>query len=145
VDSSRAAARIVALTMLADGHLSQAELDVLQRGGGYDRLGVEPALLHDVLHALCEDLLVGARLAWSDACRVDEHALTRLMAELESPVLREQVLAVCVEVAQADEDVSDGESLVLTHAVEQWGLQARMLRASPALHGAPAVRLPCSA
>jgi len=29
-------------------------------------------------------------------------------------------------VAEADDHVSDGESLLLTHAVDQWGLHARM-------------------
>lgn len=138
VNSTQAAARIVALTMVADGHLSQAELDALQRRGGYDRLGVSPQLMHDVLHALCEDLLFGAALAWSDACRIDEHALARLMAEVESPALRERVLSVCIDVAEADDHVSDGESLVLTHAVEHWGLQARMFPLPSAPHAAPA-------
>jgi uncharacterized tellurite resistance protein B-like protein len=71
LDSPKAAARIVALTMLADGHISQAELSVL----------------------------------------------------------RERVLALCLSVAEADNSVSDGEALVLTYAVEQWGLQHRMLAA----------------
>ena len=138
VNSPEAAARIVALTMLADGHLSQTELDVLHRRGGCETLGLEPDRLHDVLLALCEDLLQGANLAWSDACKVDPHALTRLMAEIDDPALRQRVLALCVQVAEADDHVSDGESVLLTHAVEQWGLHAHMFR-SPAMpaHATP--------
>lgn len=128
VNSPEAAARIVVLTMLADGHLSQTELDVLQRRGGCESLGLEPDRLHDVLLALCEDLLQGANVAWSDACTVDPHALSRLMAEIDDPALRRWVLALCVQVVEADAHVSDGESLLLTHAVEHWGLQAHMFR-----------------
>ena len=146
VDSTQAAARIVALTMLADGHLSPLEIEALQRGGGGgDHLNIAPELMHDVLHALCEDLLLGATLAWSDACRVDGHALSRIMAEVESPELRERVLSVCLRVAQADDLVSDGEQLVLAHAVQHWGLQETLLRPSPAVHGAPAGREHCAA
>ena len=126
VNSPEAAARIVALTMLADGHLSQVELDVLHRRGGCASLGLEPDRLHDVLLALCEDLLQAASLAGSDACTVDPHALSRLMAEIDDPALRRRVLALCRQVVEADAHVSDNESLLLTHAVEQWGLHAHM-------------------
>jgi len=128
VNSPEAAARIVALTMLADGHLSQVELDVLHRRGGHEMIGLEPDRLHDLLLALCEDLLHGASLAWSDACRLDPHALSRLMAEIDDSALRQRVLALCVQVVEADHHVSEGESRLITHAVEQWGLQTRMFQ-----------------
>lgn len=131
-NSPEAAARIVALTMLADGHLSQSELNVLRRSGGSEPLGLEPGRLHDVVHALCEDLLHGAQVSWSGTCRVDPHTLSQLLSEIDDPTLRERVLALCVQVAEADDHVSDGESLVLTHAVEQWGLHARMFHPTPA-------------
>jgi uncharacterized tellurite resistance protein B-like protein len=127
-NSPQAAARIVALTMLADGHLSKAELDAMERHGGYRQLGLEPEQLHDVVLALCEDLLHSANLAWADACRIDPYTLGRLMQEIDDPDLRRRVLALCVQVVEADAHVSDGETLVLTQAVEHWGLQGEMLR-----------------
>jgi uncharacterized tellurite resistance protein B-like protein len=129
LDSPKAAARIVALTMLADGHISQAELSVLQGHGGCERLGLEPDELQDVLLALCEDLLHGASLSWTESCCADTRAIARLLGEITDPALRERVLALCLSVAEADNSVSDGEALVLTYAVEQWGLQHRMLAA----------------
>ena len=52
---------------------------------------------------------------------------------MSEPALRERVLALCLEVAEADAVVTDGEALVLGAAVEQWGLQPAMLaRAAPA-------------
>jgi uncharacterized tellurite resistance protein B-like protein len=127
-NSPQAAARIVALTMLADGHLSKAELDAMERHGGYRQLGLEPEQLHDVVLALCEDLLHSANLAWADACRIDPYTLGRLMQEIDDPDLRRRVLALCVQVVEADAHVSDGETLVLTQAVEHWGLQGEMLQ-----------------
>jgi uncharacterized tellurite resistance protein B-like protein len=127
-NSPQAAARIVALTMLADGHLSKAELDAMERHGGYRQLGLEPEQLHDVVLALCEDLLHSANLAWADACRIDPYTLGRLMQEIDDPDLRRRVLALCVQVVEADAHVSDGETLVLTQAVEHWGLQREMLQ-----------------
>ncbi len=129
IDSPKAAARVVALTMLADGHVSQAELDVLQRHGGCEQLGLEPDDLQDVLLALCEDLLHGRTLSWADTCCADLLSVVRLLNEVADPVLRERVLALCRSVAEADNRVCDKEAQVLTHAVEQWGLQAHMLAA----------------
>ncbi|WP_395701934.1 TerB family tellurite resistance protein [Aquabacterium sp.] len=120
VNSPEAAARIVALTMLADGHLSPAELDVLRRSGGCETLGLPPDRLQAVLVELCEDLLHGASLEWSQACKVGPQALTQLMAEIDDPALRQRVLALCRQVADADHHLSDGEQVLLTHASTQW-------------------------
>jgi hypothetical protein len=134
VNSPEAAARLIALTMLADGHLCQAELDELHRRGGCEQLGLGPDRLHDVMLALCEDLLHDTQLSWSGACRVDPHVLSRLMSEIDDPSLRERVLALCVQVAEADQHVSEGESTLLMHAVEQWDLQAQVFHPQAAAH-----------
>lgn len=125
-NSAQAAARIVALTLLADGHLAPAELQVLERSQAHHRLGLAREELHAVLHGFCEDLLHGAHLAWSDACRVDPRTLTQLLADVDDPDLRETVLALCLEIAQADAHIADGESLVLEAVVEHWGLHRTM-------------------
>lgn len=121
-NSPSAAARIVALTLLADGHLSPQELEVLDRLGTRDRLGLGDDEMQRVLHGLCEDLLSAANLSWSDACRISPETLASMMAEVNDPELRHKVLNLCVAVAQADGCVAEGESIVLRTAVEQWGL-----------------------
>lgn len=137
VNSPEAAARILALAMLADGHPSPTELDALHRLGGCEALGLEPDRVHQVLRDLCEDLLHGTPLEWAEACKVDAHALSRLLAEIDDPALRQRVLALCVQVAEADAHLSDGESLLLTHAVDRWGLHAHPVRAGPGAADAP--------
>jgi uncharacterized tellurite resistance protein B-like protein len=125
-NSPEAAARIVVLTMLADGHLSKAELDTLERHGGYQQLGLEPEQLQEVVLALCEDLQFSANLAWADACRLDPATLSALMSEIDDDELRQRVLALCVQVAGVDALLSDGESLMITRAEAQWRLPARL-------------------
>lgn len=130
-DSPQAAARIVALAAMADGHLDHGELDHLERIGVHTQLGLTRADWHDVLHALCEDLLACTRLTWGDACSVDPLTLQHLLAEVHDPALRERVLALCLAAAEADAQVTDGEALVLAAAVERWGLQHRMFERPP--------------
>jgi len=129
-NSPQAAARIVALTMLADGHLAKSELDVLERQGAHDQLGLDRETLQSVLHAFCEDLLHSAHLTWSDACRIDPRTLAQLMAEVDDPALRLKVLQLCLKVVQADDHVAEGETIVLGAAVEHWGLHREMFHAA---------------
>jgi uncharacterized tellurite resistance protein B-like protein len=120
IDSPRAAARIVALAALADGHLAAAEIETLERLCARSRLGLGPTELREVVHALCEDLLSTADHNWSSACRVDRDALAGLMAEVEDPGLRRTVLELCVAAIEADAHVADGEALVVQAAIEAW-------------------------
>lgn len=131
-DSPQAAARIVALTLLADGHLSRAELELLDRLQVGPQLGLHSDELHTVLHGFCQDLLASMHLTWSDACQVDPRTLEQMMNEIEDPALRRRVLQLCVAVAEVDDHVAEGEEIVLNAAVEHWGLHREML--SPAAH-----------
>lgn len=125
-NSSEAAARIVALALLADGNITQAELEVLAQQDAYRQLGLKPSELQAVLRDLCEDLLCSAHLTWSEACRIDPRALANLMAEIDDPALCRTVLNLCLQVVDADDHVTEGESIVLNAAVEHWGLQHEM-------------------
>ncbi len=126
-NSPQAAARIVALTVLADRDISQAELELLDRLAIHEQLGLDRKELHTVLDSLCEDLLSSEQLQWADACPVDDRTLVGLMGEIDDPALRRKVLRLCIEIAEADTQVTDGEAIVLTAAVEQWGLHRQML------------------
>lgn len=127
-NSPQAAARIVALAMLADGHLCRAELEAVDRFGGDERLGLAPAQFRAVMHTFCEDLLASAHGSWSDACRIDPHTLCGLLSEIDDPALQRSVLRLCATVVEADGHVADSESVVMTAAVEQWGLHREMLQ-----------------
>ncbi|MEQ1519024.1 MAG: hypothetical protein ABL931_21300 [Usitatibacteraceae bacterium] len=121
-NSPQAAARIVALAMLADGHVCKTELDALERLDVHAQLGLQPAQLHDVVHAVCEDLLCTSHQNWQAACRIDDATLAQLLAEIDDPSLQVTVLHLCAAVAVADEQMSAGEISVLTAAFAQWKL-----------------------
>lgn len=127
-NSPQAAARIVALTVLADRDIGRTELDLLDRLAVHAHLGLDRQAFHAVLDSLCEDLLSSEQLQWADACPVDDRALAALMGEIDDPRLRRQLLRLCVDIAEIDGHVAEGESIVLTAAVEHWGLYREMLR-----------------
>ena len=121
-NSPHAAARIVALAMLADGHLCRTELDALACVDVHTQLGLPPAELHAIVHALCEDLLSSSHGTWEAACRVDSGSLAALLSEIDDPALRVKVLRLCLTVFAADEHLAEGESIVLIAAIKCWGL-----------------------
>ena len=131
-NSPQAAARIVALAMLADGDLTRLELDALDDIDAHQQLGLERMEMHHVVHTFCDDLLSSVQLSWTDACRIDDDTLAALMAEVTEPRLRAKVLSLCVAVIHADDHVADGESIVLGAAVRHWKLDLALTNQDPA-------------
>lgn len=129
-NSPQAAARIVALTVVADGDIGDAEIECLDRLAVHEQLGLARQELHALMDTFCEDLLSSDQLKWADACPVDERTLGELMGEIQDPALRLKLLRLCVELAEVDAKVDEGESIVLVAAVEHWGLHHEMFRSS---------------
>ena len=127
-NSPQAAARIVALTIIADGDVDTTEFALLDELAVHLQLGLERDALHGVVDTFCEDLLSSKQLAWADVCPVDEYTLAQLMSEIDDSALRRKVLGLCVNLAEVDGHVAESESIVLVAAVEHWGLQCPMLR-----------------
>jgi hypothetical protein len=127
-NSPQAAARIVALTVVADGDIADAEIELIDRLEVPHQLGLTRHEMHTLLDTFCEDLLSSNQLTWADACPVDERTLASLMSEVQDPALRLKVLRLCVELAEVDNHVAEGESIVLVAAVEHWGLHYEMVR-----------------
>ena len=128
-NSPLAAARIVALAMLADGSLCKQELDTFDRLNAHEQIGLDKEEFHAVVHTFCDDLLAAAHSSWGDVCRVDSSTMAELMGEIDAPELRRKLISLCVAVAEADGHVADSEAIVLVAAVEHWGLQHEMLKA----------------
>jgi hypothetical protein len=121
-NSPQAAGRILALALLADGHLSRRELDVLDRLDAHAALGLGRTELHSVVHGFCEDLLSAMHLSWGDACRVDQATLAALMADIDDPALRRTLLGLCLAIVDADAHLADGEGVLLDAVARHWNL-----------------------
>jgi len=117
-----AAARIVALVLISDGHVSKSEFDILKQLGAERALGLEPQLMPHIVHTLCEELLFGGCTTGSLLANVDDSTLASLMAEVSDPALQRTVLRLSLAAARADGHLADGEAAVLEAARHHWGL-----------------------
>ena len=121
-NSPEAAARIVALVLISDGHVCSSEFDILKQLGAEHELGLEPQLLPHIVHTLCEELLAGGYETGSLMANVDDSTLASLMAEVSDPVLQRTTLRLCLAAARADGHLADGEALVVAAARHHWQL-----------------------
>lgn len=123
-NSPQAAARIVALLLIADGHVSRREIDALHSADLERALGLAPNEFGTVMHQLCEDLMASAYGSGDLSATVDEHALAGLMQEVDDPALRLSILRLADVAGCADQHWSEGEARVLAAMQQHWGVLA---------------------
>jgi hypothetical protein len=121
-NSPEAAARIVALVLISDGHVCRSEIEALQRLQIERELGLTPGSFAQVMHTLCEDLLQGAYGSGSMMYSLDESTLASLMAEVSAPALQRTVVRLASAAAEADQHLADAEALVMAAARRHWRL-----------------------
>ena len=95
-NSPEAAARIVALVLIADGHVcrwnSKCSSNWTDRANWRSASGGLPR----IVQTLCEDLLMDDHGGGSMLGAVDDHALASLMAEVDEPALQRKVLRLAI-------------------------------------------------
>jgi hypothetical protein len=121
-NSPEAAARIVALVLISDGHVCSTEFGILKQLGAERELGLEPQLLPHIVHTLCEELPLGGYETGWLMDKVADSTLASLMAEISEPALQRTVLRLSLAVARADGHLADGEPVVLAAARRHWGI-----------------------
>lgn len=121
-NSPEAAARIVALVLISDGHVCSSEFEILKKLEAERQLGLEPHLLTHIVQTLCEELLASGYETGSLMGNVDDNALASLMAEISDPALQRTVLRLSLAAARADGHLADGETSVVEAARHHWRL-----------------------
>ena len=119
-DSPEAAARLVSMVALADGHLCSRELALLEKIGKAGLLGLSRERLHAVLRDYCQDMQLYAAYDWAEAGRLLPETLDAVLAEVRNPALRAQLLQLCAEVVDADAHWSDAERYALDKLRARW-------------------------
>jgi hypothetical protein len=69
---------------------------------------------------------------WAHPCQIDPWQMAQLFDAVQDPMLRRRVLRLCALMVEADGRIDAGECLVLTAAVEHWGLQSELIQPEPA-------------
>ena len=119
-NSPEAAARIVAVALVANGEIKAIETAALNAHGCHRRLGMTEAQWDGVVRDLCADLHGSARSV-EERC-VSGEMLAHMLREVDDDSTRRTVLKLSCAVVYADRCVEAEESLVLLAMSEHWGL-----------------------
>lgn len=119
-NSAEAAARLVALALIANGRIKAVETAALEALRSHERLRLTRPQWHGVIQDLCADLLGPARCG--DEICISDDLLDRMLDEVGDERKRRTVLHICSAVVHADCQVDDGESFVLLAMIERCGL-----------------------
>lgn len=121
-NSPQAAARVVALTLLADGIVSRGELGSLGRFDMYQRLGLDNKAMQTVLEDFARDLYEFGVPAWDHTGGLHPLVVQCVLDDVTDPQMRAEIYQICRDVAEADSHLSNGEQAVLQLAISQWRL-----------------------
>ena len=119
-NSPQAAARIVALILISDGHVSRSEYEAFNRIEGARDLSLEPQDMPDIVQTLCEDLLMEGFDGRSILSHMGDGFMVSLMAEVDDPQLQGKVLRIAASVVHADKHLSEGETAMLEAISLHW-------------------------
>lgn len=129
INSSHAAGRLLALTMVVDGNVAPSELAALDRARILGQVELDQASFRALLQDLCEDLVAGAA---NGVVQLDPPLLDALLAEIADPALRRKLLLAMWKIADADGWLADSEAVLLARAGVVWGAESGF-RGQPAL------------
>ena len=122
-DSPEAAARIVALALMADGNVDRRETQLLERHGALDRLGVAHDQFDKIFYEFCEDMLTSAYRLASGQLELDTQTIINLLSEIRDPALQKKTLHIMLDVVNADHRLTAGEALLVAQALRQWDIE----------------------
>lgn len=118
IDSPQACARVLALVLIADGGVSDAELASFAAEADAHAMGIDERLMEEVLRELCEDLQMVSRRRWGRD--LEPTQLNPLLEEVRDSRRRGLLLSLAYRIAQADGRLSDGEGRLLAHMIRRW-------------------------
>lgn len=122
-DSPPAVARLLALTMLADGGLDDHEIDAVQHSPLARSLTVDDTTFSRVVQDFCEDLMLTTTYLDAMHVHLDRQVLDGLLDEVSDPDLRRALLLTMAQIAEADGYFAPAEQALLASAEARWGMK----------------------
>lgn len=137
-NSPEAMARVIAMMIVADAHIDDREIAVLDTANAFAKLGIARKAFMNVARDYCADLVDAAEAKGSTAL-LDPARTDHVIA---SVTIREQRLIVAgllLAVVSADRVHDAGELLLFEHILDRWDIardEAAALAASKLRHRA---------
>lgn len=124
-DTLSAQARLVALSLLADGRIDSSEVELLGGQQGLGRLPLSKAEFFQVLNDFCAD--VSRMPATGGSYNVSPTYVEELLGKVTDPSLRRKTLNLMFDLIRSDGKLDPSEDTLLWNALDSWGLRVSHL------------------
>jgi hypothetical protein len=121
VDSPRAKARLIVLTLLADGRVDAEELDGLAKYQTFDELGISREDFFQVLYDFCADAT--GLPEGSGSYLMSPADLDNLFAEVCGTGERQKLARLIFDVIRSDGHLAESEARLFWRALDTWRLR----------------------
>jgi len=117
-NSHQALARLLALSLLANGQMKPCEIEVLCDDGGLAELGLTEGEFFDTLYEFCSD--VERMPALGGGYVISRDQVHSLLEEITDSTLRERTLDIMYQVMRSDGRLDEGELALLMATLHTW-------------------------
>lgn len=118
-NSPQAVARLLVMTVIADGGGSPLEIAATYRLNILDCADIQEDVFDQVLHEMSLDLATTPE----GLVKVEADMIDQMLAEIVRPDLRLSVWKAMWQLSYADETLADGELAFLLLATNTWGIE----------------------
>ena len=130
-DSPEALARILALSMIVDGHVSPSEVRAFDGAPFLQQIGVDADTFHRAIREVCEDLLEAAPRHPAGLVEIDAGCLDAILGEVRDPLLQICMLKTMLDIVHADGLLDSRETLLVRRATRRWFREPQATRYAP--------------
>lgn len=120
INSPEAVSRILALTMIVDGHLSPSEIRAMHHSKYLEQVSIDDDTFDRTLRELCEDLLDAAANRRAGMVEIDPQLMNALLLDLRDPLLQIRVWRAMVDIVHADGHLDGREATLVRRAARAW-------------------------
>lgn len=124
-NSPEAVSRILALTMIVDGHVSPSEVRAMHRAEFLQQMKLDDDTFDRTLRELCEDLLDAAANRRAGMVEIDPALMDGLLLDIRDPLLQICLWKTMVDIVQADGHLDGRETTLVRRAARAWFGQDR--------------------
>jgi uncharacterized tellurite resistance protein B-like protein len=120
IDGPQAMSRILALTMIVDGHVCPSEVNALRNAPFLEQVGVDAETFDHTMRELCEDLLLDVPNRNAGLVEINQAVLDEVLAEIQDPLLQMRLLKAMLDIVHADGLLDSRETLLVRRAANRW-------------------------
>ncbi|QOY95427.1 TerB family tellurite resistance protein [Massilia sp. UMI-21] len=134
-NSPAAVSRILALSMIVDGHVSPSEVRTMHGSSFLQQVKVDDDTFDTTLRELCEDLLGAAANRHAGMVEIEPALLDALLRDIRDPLLQICLWKTMVDIIEADGHLDDRETTLVRRAARAWFGQDEATAPARALAG----------